>query len=124
MPLAGTDAMERTVPDGPMKDMMRGLKPEMVAPLAMFLAHEDCGVSGDEFFAMGGRAARWQYATPRAGDDPMAMMAGLGGFASADLTLEEVRDHWDEILGADYRPVQFPDESAMGATSMPYEPTS
>jgi NAD(P)-dependent dehydrogenase (short-subunit alcohol dehydrogenase family) len=124
VPLAGTDAMDRTTPDGPMKQMMLGLKAELVAPAAMFLASDECGVSGEEIFAMGGRVNRWVYSPMREGDDQMAMMTSAAGYADPELTLEGVRDHWAEILGDDYRPLVFPDEAAMGASSMPYEPTS
>jgi NAD(P)-dependent dehydrogenase (short-subunit alcohol dehydrogenase family) len=122
-PLAWTDAAARTTGDGPMAEMMKALKPELVAPVVAYLAHEDCEVTGEKIRAMGGRANRYEYGLMREGDDPIAAMMS-GGYTNPELTIEDLRDHWDEVLGADYRPLVFMDEAAMGGTPVQYEPTS
>jgi hypothetical protein len=123
VPLAWTDAAARTSVDSPMMAMMKTMRSEHVAPVVAYLAHEDCNVSGEEILAMGGRAQRYDYHPTREGDDMMAAMMS-GGYTNPDLTLEDVRDHWPEILGDDYRPLVFPDEAAMGGQAKPYVPTS
>jgi NAD(P)-dependent dehydrogenase (short-subunit alcohol dehydrogenase family) len=60
------------------------LDPRLVAPVAAFLAHEDCPVTGEIFSAAGGRVARF--------------FVGLTeGVVDADLTVEAVRDNLDRI---------------------------
>src|SRR3954447_17165003 len=64
--------------------MVERLDPRLVSPLVAWLAHEDCPVTGEIYSAAGGRIAR--------------MFIGLTpGWYSPDLTIEDVRDHWDEI---------------------------
>ena len=64
--------------------MVDRLDPRLVSPLVAWLAHEDCPVTGEIYSAAGGRIAR--------------MFIGLTpGWYSPDLTIEDVRDHWDEI---------------------------
>src|SRR3954447_12556082 len=64
--------------------MVDRLEPRLVSPLVAWLAHEDCPVTGEIYSAAGGRIAR--------------MFIGLTpGWYSPDLTIEDVRDHWDEI---------------------------
>lgn len=64
------------------------LDPKLVSPIVAWLAHEDCPVSGEIYSAAGGRIAR--------------MFIGLTqGFYSPTLTLEDVRDHFDEIRSED-----------------------
>src|SRR3954467_4900155 len=64
--------------------MVERLDPRLVSPLVAWLAHEDCPVTGEIYSAAGGRIAR--------------MFIGLTpGWYSPDLTVEDVRDHWDEI---------------------------
>lgn len=64
------------------------LDPKLVSPIVAWLAHEDCPVTGEIFSAAGGRIAR--------------MFIGLTqGFYSPTLTLEDVRDHFDEIRSED-----------------------
>ena len=61
------------------------MKPELAASVAGLLVHEECPVSGETFTAGGGHVARIVFAeTP--------------GFVKADLTMEDVREHMDQIL--------------------------
>jgi NAD(P)-dependent dehydrogenase (short-subunit alcohol dehydrogenase family) len=60
------------------------LDPALVSPIAAWLVHEDCPVTGEIYTAGGGRIARF--------------FIGLTeGYYSPKLTLEDVRDHFDEI---------------------------
>ena len=78
-PIARTRMTEELL--GPLAEK---LDPSLVSPLVAFLAHEDCDVSGEIYSAAGGRIAR--------------MFIGLThGYYNPELTLEDVRDHWDEI---------------------------
>ncbi len=66
---------------GPMADR---LDPALVAPVAAWLVHEDCPVTGEIYSAAGGRIARF--------------FIGLTeGYYDPKLTLEDVRDHFDQI---------------------------
>ncbi len=66
---------------GPVADR---LLPEMVTPLVAFLAHEDCPVTGELYSVGGGRVARVFLGVTR-------------GIADPALTVEAVRDRFDEI---------------------------
>jgi NAD(P)-dependent dehydrogenase (short-subunit alcohol dehydrogenase family) len=60
------------------------LDPGLVAPVAAWLVHEDCPVSGEIYSAGGGRVARF--------------FIGLTeGYANPALTLEDVRDQFDRV---------------------------
>ena len=60
------------------------LDPKLVAPIVAWLVHEECPVTGEIYSAAGGRIAR--------------MFIGLTeGYYNANLTLEDVRDHFDQI---------------------------
>jgi hypothetical protein len=60
------------------------LDPGLVAPVAAWLVSEDCPVTGEIYSAGGGRVARF--------------FVGLTeGYANPALTLEDVRDHFDQI---------------------------
>jgi len=60
------------------------LDPRLVAPVAAWLVHEDCPVSGEVYSAGGGRVARF--------------FVGLTeGWLDPDLDPEGVRDHFDQI---------------------------
>ncbi|MFL6252462.1 MAG: hypothetical protein ACJ75N_18420 [Actinomycetes bacterium] len=60
------------------------LDPGLVAPVAAWLVSEECPVTGEIYSAGGGRVARF--------------FIGLTeGYANPALTLEDVRDHVDEI---------------------------
>jgi NAD(P)-dependent dehydrogenase (short-subunit alcohol dehydrogenase family) len=60
------------------------LQPEQVTPIVMFLAHEDCPVTGEIYSAGGGVVARYFIALTQ-------------GYVNPDLTVEDVRDHFDQI---------------------------
>jgi NAD(P)-dependent dehydrogenase (short-subunit alcohol dehydrogenase family) len=60
------------------------LDPGLVAPVAAWLVHEDCPVSGEIYSAGGGRVARF--------------FVGLTqGYANSALTVEDVRDHFGQV---------------------------
>jgi hypothetical protein len=60
------------------------LDPALVAPVAAWLVSEDCPVTGEIYSAGGGRVSRF--------------FIGLTeGYANPALTVEDVRDHVDEI---------------------------
>jgi hypothetical protein len=66
------------------------LAPGLVSPLVAWLVHEDCPVSGHTYSVGGGRVAR--------------VFVGEGpGYVQTDspLTMEDVRDHFDEIERTD-----------------------
>jgi hypothetical protein len=69
-------------------DLMPGLdeklNPELVTPVVVFLAHEDCPVSGEIYSAGGGVVSRFFVGLTR-------------GYANPKLTVEDIRDHLDEI---------------------------
>jgi NAD(P)-dependent dehydrogenase (short-subunit alcohol dehydrogenase family) len=60
------------------------LDPGLVAPVAAWLVSQECPVTGEIYSAGGGRVARF--------------FVGLTeGYANPDLTLEDVRDHFDRV---------------------------
>jgi NAD(P)-dependent dehydrogenase (short-subunit alcohol dehydrogenase family) len=60
------------------------LDPKLVSPIVAWLVHEDCPVSGEIYSAAGGRIARF--------------FIGLTeGYFNPALTVEDVRDHFEEI---------------------------
>jgi len=61
------------------------LDPGQISPVVAWLAHEECPVSGEVFSAAGGRVARFFIGMTEGWSHP------------GQLTLEEVRDHFDEI---------------------------
>ena len=78
-PIARTRMTEELL--GPLADK---LEPSTVSPIVAWLAHEDCPVTGEIYSAAGGRIAR--------------MFVGLThGYYNPEITLEDVRDHFDEI---------------------------
>ena len=64
----------------------QNLPAEAVANGAAFLLSEDCPVSGQCFSIGGGRVARVVFAQPR-------------GFFSREITPEQVRDNWAQVVG-------------------------
>ncbi|MBL8776913.1 MAG: SDR family NAD(P)-dependent oxidoreductase [Acidimicrobiales bacterium] len=67
------------------------LDPALVAPLAAYLAHEDCPVTGEVYTAGAGRFARLFLASTPGWVD------GGGADEAAGPTLEDVAAHWDAI---------------------------
>lgn len=61
-----------------------GMEPDLVAPMAAYLAHEDCPVTGEIYAAGFGRFARM-------------FIAQTPGYISAEPTVEDVAGHWAEI---------------------------
>jgi NAD(P)-dependent dehydrogenase (short-subunit alcohol dehydrogenase family) len=59
-------------------------RPELVSPVACFLVHEDCPVSGEIFSAAGGRVARF-------------FIGMTEGYFNPELSAEDVRDHFAEV---------------------------
>ncbi|MGW9131822.1 SDR family NAD(P)-dependent oxidoreductase [Streptomyces sp. NPDC055681] len=87
-PGAGTRMVELTgdtLPPGMLDYMMTSMPPELVAPVAAYLAHENCAVNGEVFNVAGGKVTR------------MVMMNTLG-ITDAALTPETVAERIEEIL--------------------------
>jgi NAD(P)-dependent dehydrogenase (short-subunit alcohol dehydrogenase family) len=82
-PIARTRMTEELL--GPMGEQ---LDPELISPVVAWLAHEDCDVTGEVYSCGGGMVARF--------------FIGLTtGIYDPGLTLEAVRDRWDEIRDED-----------------------
>jgi NAD(P)-dependent dehydrogenase (short-subunit alcohol dehydrogenase family) len=60
------------------------LAPDLVSPMAAFLAHEDCPVNGEIYAAGGGRFAR-------------IFIASTEGYVDGAATIEDVAQHWSAI---------------------------
>jgi len=71
--------------DGTGDEWSRRLDVNLVSPVAAWLAHESCPLSGEVLSAAGGRAARY-------------FMGLTHGWDSATLTPEDVADHLEAIL--------------------------
>src|SRR5687767_2156270 len=82
-PVARTRMTEELL--GPLADK---LDPKTVSPLVAWLVHEDCPVTGEIYSAAGGRIARF--------------FIGLTeGYYNENLTLEDVRDNFEQIRNED-----------------------
>jgi len=64
------------------------LDPRLVSPIVGWLAHDECPVTGEVYSAAGGRIARFFIGLTQ-------------GYCNPDLTLEDVRDHFDQIRDED-----------------------
>lgn len=71
-------------PTGRLKWIREQCTPERVAPVAAYLVHDGCEVTGEVWRAAGGRVAR-------------IFTAETPGFTQEDLALEDVRDRIDQI---------------------------
>jgi NAD(P)-dependent dehydrogenase (short-subunit alcohol dehydrogenase family) len=60
------------------------MSPDLVAPMAAYLAHEDCPVSGEIYAAGAGRFAR-------------LFIASTPGYVASDPTVEDVAANWSTI---------------------------
>jgi NAD(P)-dependent dehydrogenase (short-subunit alcohol dehydrogenase family) len=78
------DASEQAVLDELVGQYLQKLDPALVAPVVAFLAHRDCPVSGEIYTVGAGHVARFFIGRTR-------------GFYSPALSIEDVRDHLDEI---------------------------
>ncbi|OCB30129.1 short-chain dehydrogenase [Mycobacterium malmoense] len=78
------DPAEQAVLDGLVGRYLQKLDPARVAPVAAFLTHRDCPVSGEVYTVGAGHVARFFVGRTRGFYDPL-------------LSIEKVRDHLDEI---------------------------
>jgi NAD(P)-dependent dehydrogenase (short-subunit alcohol dehydrogenase family) len=101
-PLALT-RMTESLFSGAMADK---LQPGLISPIVAFLAHEDCPVSGEVYSVGGGRVAR-------------VFIGETPGYFNANLTMEDVRNNFDQIRNEDgyIVPANISEETAM---FMPY----
>ena len=76
-------AMTRMAGPAP-DDADETMAPELVAPMAAFLAHEDCPVTGEIYAAGAGRFAR-------------IFLAATPGYVDAAATPEDIAAHWAQI---------------------------
>jgi NAD(P)-dependent dehydrogenase (short-subunit alcohol dehydrogenase family) len=74
----------RAVLDDLVAQYLQKLDPALVAPVAAFLTHRDCAVSGEIYTVGAGHVARF-------------FIGRTQGFYSPALCVEQVRDHLDEI---------------------------
>ncbi len=87
--MAGRASNDRGDDDG-----SASMAPELVAPMAAFLAHEDCPVSGEIYAAGAGRFARIFIAsTP----GYVHSTSGQAGGPTSVPTIEDVAEHWTAI---------------------------
>jgi NAD(P)-dependent dehydrogenase (short-subunit alcohol dehydrogenase family) len=87
---AENDAAAQAVLDDLVAQYLQKLDPALVAPVAAFLTHRDCPVSGEIYTVGAGHVARF-------------FIGRTKGFYSPALSVEQVRDHLDEIRDeADY----------------------
>jgi NAD(P)-dependent dehydrogenase (short-subunit alcohol dehydrogenase family) len=95
-PLALTRMTEDIM--GPLGDK---LAPELITPIAAWLSHEDCDVSGEVYSVGGGRVAR-------------VFIGETKGFYKSDLSLEDIRDNWSTIRDTDgyFVPANIGEETA------------
>ncbi|OCB19826.1 short-chain dehydrogenase [Mycobacterium malmoense] len=78
------DPAEQAVLEGLVGRYLQKLDPARVAPVAAFLTHRDCPVSGEVYTVGAGHVARFFVGRTRGFYDPL-------------LSIEKVRDHLDEI---------------------------
>jgi NAD(P)-dependent dehydrogenase (short-subunit alcohol dehydrogenase family) len=106
------DASAQVVLDDSVAQYLQKLHPALVAPVAAFLTHRDCPVSGEIYTVGAGHVARF-------------FIGRTKGFYSPALSVEAVRDHFDEIRAdTDYTVPSNPaDEmSTLFATIMANQP--
>ena len=78
------DLSAQAVLDDLVGQYLQKLEPALVAPVVAFLAHRDCPVSGEIYTVGAGHVARF-------------FIGRTQGFYSPALSIEDVRDHLDEI---------------------------
>ena len=106
------DTSAQAVLDDLVAQYLQKLDPALVAPVAAFLTHRDCPVSGEIYTVGAGHVARF-------------FIGRTKGFYSPALSVEAVRDHFDEIRAdTDYTVPSGPaDEmSTLFATIMANQP--
>ncbi|MBV9043384.1 MAG: SDR family NAD(P)-dependent oxidoreductase [Acidimicrobiia bacterium] len=87
------------------------MSPDLVAPMAAFLAHEDCPVNGEIYAAGFGRFAR-------------LFIAQSPGYVQATAaTIEDIATHWEAINDETgyYVPTDLPEWSALFMAHLPRE---
>jgi NAD(P)-dependent dehydrogenase (short-subunit alcohol dehydrogenase family) len=70
---------------GPLGDK---LQPELITPVVAWLVHEDCPVTGEIYSIAGGQVSRF-------------FVGRTPGFYKSDLSVEDVRDNFDQIRNED-----------------------
>jgi hypothetical protein len=78
------DEAAQAVLDDLVGQYLQKLDPALVAPVAAFLTHADCPVSGEVYTVGAGHVARF-------------FIGRTKGFYRPGLSVEDVRDHLDEI---------------------------
>jgi NAD(P)-dependent dehydrogenase (short-subunit alcohol dehydrogenase family) len=78
------DAAAQAILDELAAQYLQNLDPALVAPVAAFLTHRDCPVSGEIYTVGAGHVARF-------------FIGRTKGFYSPELSVEDVRDHLDDI---------------------------
>jgi NAD(P)-dependent dehydrogenase (short-subunit alcohol dehydrogenase family) len=78
------DASAQAVLDDLVAQYLQKLDPALVAPVAAFLTHQDCPVSGEIYTVGAGHVARF-------------FIGRTKGFYSPALSIEQVRDHLEQI---------------------------
>ena len=78
------DASAQAILDDLAAQYLQKLEPGLVAPVAAFLTHRDCPVSGEIYTVGAGHVARF-------------FIGRTKGFYSPALSVEDVRDHFEEI---------------------------
>jgi NAD(P)-dependent dehydrogenase (short-subunit alcohol dehydrogenase family) len=87
-PGAGTRMLDEAadaLPPGTVEYMKEAMPPRLVAPVAAYLAHESCSLTGEVLNAAGGAVNR-------------LVVANTAGIADSELTPETVADRLGEIL--------------------------
>jgi NAD(P)-dependent dehydrogenase (short-subunit alcohol dehydrogenase family) len=78
------DAASQEVLDDLVNQYLKKLDPGLVAPVVAFLTHRDCPVTGEIYTVGAGHISRF-------------FIGRTKGFYSPELSIEQVRDHLDEI---------------------------
>ncbi|MGW3422001.1 SDR family NAD(P)-dependent oxidoreductase [Streptomyces phaeochromogenes] len=78
------DRAERSMTVERMRSFVDSLDPALVAPVVAYLAHEDCPVSGEMYTVGAGHVARF-------------FVGRTDGYFNPALSMEDVRDHFEEI---------------------------
>ena len=78
------DASAQAVLDDLVGQYLQKLDPALVAPVVAFLTHQECPVSGEIYTVGAGHVARF-------------FVGRTTGFYSPELSIEDVRDHLDQI---------------------------
>lgn len=113
-PSAGTAASVQIsdAADTWVRDVFARMTPDQVAPVAAYLAHERCGLTGRHLVARGGHVAELFFSLTRGHDDP-------------DLTVEAVGERIEAILDrsrADPAPDPLAADAASPFRPRPYRP--